>query len=126
MFTILPFFLWQHHAKFVLDAQQRAQHVGIEGCRVAVRSLLRYRAGHAFRTGIVHSDIQTAKSSDGLVDQVTHVFFAAYVGADELRFRTCLTHFTDELLAFFVAPTGNNNLSTLLSKLECSRPSDAR
>jgi hypothetical protein len=29
-------------------------------------------------------------------------------------------------LAFFVAPTGNNNLSTLLGKRECRRPSDAR
>src|SRR5216684_7965582 len=107
-------FLWQHRAKFVLHAQQRTEHVRIERCRVAVRSLLRYGAGHTFRTGSVYSDIQTAKSFHGLVDQVTHVFFAAHIGADELRFSTCLTHFTDELLTFFVAPTGNNNLSTLL------------
>src|ERR1700676_3263176 len=118
-------FLWQHHAKFVLHAQQRAEDVGIERCRVAVRSLLRYRAGHAFRTGSVYSDIQTAKSFHGLIDQVTYVFFAAHIGADELRFRTCLTELTDELLAFFVAPTGNNNLSTLLGKSEGRRPSDA-
>src|SRR5882762_10814914 len=118
-------FLWQHHAKFVLHAQQRAEYIGIERCRVAVRSLLRYRAGHAFRTGRVYSDIQTAKSFHGLVDQVTYVLFAAHIGADELSFRTCLTDFTDELLAFFVAPTGNNDLSTLLGKRECRRPSDA-
>src|SRR5258707_14031638 len=112
-------FLWQHHAKFVLHAQQRSEHVGIERCRVAVRSLLRYRAGHAFRAGSVHSDIQTAKSFHGLVDQVTYVFFPAHIGADELRFRTSLTDFTDELLAFFLAPTGNNNPSTLLGKRDC-------
>jgi hypothetical protein len=41
-------FLWQHHAKFVLHAQQRAEHVRIERCHVALRSLLRYKAGHAF------------------------------------------------------------------------------
>ena len=49
----------------------------------------------------------------------------AHIDADELRFRTSLTDFTDELLAFFVAPTGDNNLSTLLGKRECRRPSDA-
>jgi hypothetical protein len=65
-----------------------------------------------------------AKSFHGLVDQVAYVFFAPHIGADELGFRTCLTDFTDELLAFFAAPTGNNNLGTLLSKRECRRPSD--
>src|SRR4029077_5599156 len=118
-------FLWQHHAKFVLHAQQRAEDVGIERCRVAVRSLLRYKAGDAFHTGSVYGDIQTSKSFHGLIDQVAYVFFAAYIGADELRFRTCLADFTDELLAFFVAPTGNNDLSTLLGKSEGRRPSDA-
>jgi hypothetical protein len=44
-------------------------------------------AGHAFRTGRVHSDIQTAIPFHGLVDQVVYVFLAAYIGADELRFR---------------------------------------
>src|ERR1700674_287076 len=87
-------FLWQHHTKFVLHAQQRAEHVGIEGCHVVVRSLLRYGAGHALRTGSVYSDIQTAKSLHDLVDQVTYVFFVAHIGADELRYRTCLTDFT--------------------------------
>src|SRR2546426_1863540 len=85
---------------------------------------LGYRAWHAFRTGSVHSDIQMAKSFHGLVDQVAYVFFAPHIGADELGFRTCLTDFTDELLAFFAAPTGNNNLGTLLGKRECRRPSD--
>src|SRR4029077_8019716 len=107
-------FLWQHHAKFVLHTQQGPEHVRIERCRVAVRSLLRDRAGHTFRTGSVYSDIQTAKSFHGLVDQVAHVFFAAHVGADELRFRTCLTDFTDELLSFFVAPAGNSNTRAFL------------
>src|SRR6202171_3502088 len=117
--------LWQHYAKFVLHAQQGPEHVRIERCRVAVRSLLRYMAGHAFRTGSVYSDIQTAKSFHGLVDQVPYVFFAAHIGADELRFRTCLQAFTDELLAFFLAPTGNDNLRAFLGESEGRRPSDA-
>ena len=123
---MLPFFLWQHHAKFVLHAQQCAEHVGIERCHVVVRSLLRHRAGHAFRTGSVYSDIQMAKSFHGLVDQVAYVFFAPHIGTDELRFRARFADFTNELLAFFVAPTGNNNLGTLLGKRECRRPSDPR
>ena len=50
---------------------------------------------------------------------------AAYIGTDELRFCTFFADFTDQLLAFIVMPTGNNNLSTLLSKGEGSRPPDA-
>jgi hypothetical protein len=49
----------------------------------------------------------------------------AYIGVDEFRFRTCLTDFTDEFLAVFVTPTGNNNLSTFRGKRECRCPSDA-
>src|ERR1700686_5522279 len=118
-------FLWQHHAKFVFHAQQRAEHVSIERSGVAVRSLLRYRAWHAFRTGSVHSDIQTAKSFHGLVDQVSYVFFVAHIGTDEFRFGTCLADFTDDLLALFVAPTGNNNLRAFLGKSEGRSPSDS-
>src|SRR5260370_13665240 len=92
--------LWQHSAKFVPHAQQGPEHVRIERCRVAVRSLLGYRAGHAFRTSSVYSDIQTAESFHGLVDQFAHVFFAAYIGADELRLRTVFPDFLDHLLAF--------------------------
>src|SRR3977135_1829157 len=84
-------FLWQHHAKFVLHAQQRAEHVGLERRRVAVRSLLRHWAGHPFRTRSVYGDIQTAKPFHGLVDQVTYVVFAAHIGTDELRVPTSLT-----------------------------------
>src|ERR1700686_1651773 len=90
-------FLRHHYAKFVLHAQQRTEHVCIERGRVAVRSLLRYRAWHAFRTGSVHSDIQMAKSFHGLFDQVAYIFLAAYIGADELRFRTFSADFTDQL-----------------------------
>src|ERR1700686_5931374 len=118
-------FLRHHYAKFVLHAQQRTEHVCIERGRVAVRSLLRYRAWHAFRTGSVHSDIQTAKSFHGLVDQVSYVLFVAHIGTDEFRFRTCLADFTDDLLALFVAPAGNNNLRAFLGKSERRSPSDA-
>jgi hypothetical protein len=92
-------FLRQHHAKFVFHAQQCAEHIRIERRRVALGSLLHHRAGHAFRTGGVHRDIQTAIPFHGLVDQVAHVLLAAYIGADELRFRTVVADFTDQLLA---------------------------
>jgi len=117
--------LWQHHAKFVLHAQQRAEHIRVERRRVALSSLLHHWAGRAFRTGGVHSDIQTAIPFDGFVDQVACVLLAAHIGADELRFRTFLADLTDQLLAFFVTPTGNNNLSAFLGKCEGRCPPDA-
>src|SRR6266446_6829869 len=40
----------QHHAQLMLQAQQRAQHVGVKGARVALSGLLRYRTGLAFGT----------------------------------------------------------------------------
>src|SRR5260370_29226860 len=119
-------FLWQHPAKFVLHAQQGAEHVGIERRRVAFRSLLGHGAGCAFGASAVDSDIQAAKSFHRLVDQIAYVFFSADIGADELRFRTGVTDFTDELLAFFVAPAGNDNLSAFPGKREGRRASDAR
>ncbi len=91
--------LWQHHAKFVLHAQQCSEHVRIERRRVALCSLLRYRAGH--------------------------VFFAAYIGANEIRFRTLFADFSDQVLAFFVTPTRDNKLSAFLGKREGRCPPDA-
>jgi hypothetical protein len=87
--------------------------------------LLRHRAGHTFRTGSVYSDIQPAKSFHGFIDQVAYVFFVAHIGAYEICPRTCGADFTGELLAFFVVPTGNDNVSSLLGKRESRRPSDA-
>jgi hypothetical protein len=44
----------------------------------------------------------------------------------ELRFRAFLADFTDQLLAFFVMPAGNNNLSALIGKREGRCAPDAR
>src|SRR5207253_4772688 len=56
--TALP--LRQHHAQLMLQAQQCAQHIRVEGARVALSGLLNYRAGLAFGTCIVDGHVQAA------------------------------------------------------------------
>ena len=50
---------------------------------------------------------------------------AAYIGTDELRFCTFFADFADQLLAFIVMPTGNNNLCAFVGKREGRCPPDA-
>jgi hypothetical protein len=70
----------------------------------------------------MQADVRTLKY---LVDQVAYVVFVAHIGAYELRFRACLTDFTDELLAFFVVPTSKNNPSAIPGESEGCRSPDA-
>ena len=114
-----------HHAQLVLHAEQRTEHVGVEGGRVAVGGLLGHRAGLAFGAGGIDGHIQTAKARDGFVDQAAHIVFVAHIGPYKFRFRAEFAELVNQLLAFFVAPTGNNNLCAFLGKREGRRPSDA-
>jgi hypothetical protein len=64
---MLPRTLGKHHAHFVLHAEQRTQDVCVEGRGIAFCSLVRQRAGCAFRSSAIDS-IQTTKARDSLID----------------------------------------------------------
>src|SRR6202040_2068112 len=81
---------------------------------IAFRGLLRDPAALAFGASIVHCNIETPKSRDGLVDHIADVVLLANVGVDELGFRTGGTQFLDEPLAGLVTPASHDHLRALL------------
>ena len=100
---MLPFLCGSITPKFVLHAQRNVPKRTLvsKGCG---RSFPQFApvigARHAFQCRLVFTATSTwPRSFHSFVDQVTHVFFAAYICMDEFRFRTCLTDFTDEFLA---------------------------
>ena len=52
----------------MLHAEERAEHIGVECCSVAVGRLLRHRARVTFGAGAVYGRIQTTEARDGLID----------------------------------------------------------
>ena len=79
--------------QLMLQAQQRAQHVSVEGGRVILRGLLHYRSGLAFRTRSVDGHVQAAKPLDGLINQTAHIVFEAHVGAEVFSLHAERTQF---------------------------------
>jgi hypothetical protein len=75
-----------HHAQLVLHAEQRAEHVSVEGGRVAFSGLINYRAWLALCACGVDGGVDPAKPLNSLVDQAAHVVLVAHVGTDERRF----------------------------------------
>ena len=79
----------------MFHAQQRAEHVGVEGGRVAVGGLLRHRAGLAFSTGVVDGHIEATKARDSLIDQgAWYIVLVLYVRAQELGLGAELAQFS--------------------------------
>jgi hypothetical protein len=80
--------LGHHHAELVLHAKESAKHVGIEGGRVGISSLLDEWTRLALGAGTVDRYIEPAQTRDGLVDEMAHLILAPYVGFDEGSLRT--------------------------------------
>jgi len=100
----------------MLHAKQHAEHIGIEGGRVALRCLLRHRTWLAFGAGVVDRHIEPAEARHGLVDQVAHVVFVAHVSADEFSFHAEAAELLGQSMSLLVAAAGDNNPGTLLSE----------
>src|ERR1700704_1264382 len=62
-----------HHAQFVLHAEQRAKHIGVEGGCVAFGSLLSHRSRPTFGACGIDGGVDPAEACDGLVDEVTNL-----------------------------------------------------
>ena len=74
--------LRKHHAQLMLHAQQRAEHVGVEGGRVALGGLLRQGTGLALGARVVDGHIQPTESRDRLIDQRANFIIMANVGTN--------------------------------------------
>jgi hypothetical protein len=114
-----------HHAKLVLHAEKRAEHVGIEGRGIAFGGLLRHWAWLALGAGIVDGHIQAAKALHGAIDKIAHVVFMAHVGVHELGLGAQLAQFGGQGLASVIAAAGHNDAGSFVSESEGRGTSDA-
>jgi len=88
-----------HDARFVLHAQDDAEDVGVERRGVGLGGLVDDRADPTFGARIVHRYIEASEPLDGLVDERADVVLMAYIGVDELGFRTVRAQLLGECLA---------------------------
>src|SRR2546421_1249675 len=88
-----------HHAQLMLNAEQRPEHVGVEGGSIGVGVLLRHRTGLAFGAGVVDGRVQPTKPRDGLIDQVPHLVLVAHIRAQEFDVSAERAQLSREFLA---------------------------
>jgi hypothetical protein len=93
----------------VLQAEQHAEHIGVERRCIAFGGLLRDRAGLAFGAGVVDGDVETAEARDCLVDEITDIVLVADVGADEFGLRAKRAQLLGQRLSGFVAAAGDDD-----------------
>jgi hypothetical protein len=105
-----------HDPQLVLQAQKRAEHIGIDHPCIAVGRLLGQRARFSFGAGIVDRDIQPAEAPDSLFDKVAHVVFVTHVRQNESGFSAEATKLDFECLAFGLAEAGYNDRCAFFGK----------
>src|SRR5260370_14182339 len=110
----------------MLHTEECAENGGIEGGRVALRGLLRHRAGLAFGSGGVDGHIEATEARHGLIDQVSYVVLVAYIGIHVFRLRMECAELSHQILAGFVASTRDNDARTLLREGQGARSSTTR
>ena len=72
--------LRKHSPNLVLHTQQNAKHIGVEDRSVVLDSYIGGRTNNTFCAGVVDCDIETAETSDGLVDQILDVILMTNIG----------------------------------------------
>ena len=87
--------------------------------------MLRHGTPLAFGTCVIDGDIQLTKSRNRLVDQVSYIYLVAYVRSYEFSLCFSGAEIPDQLLAGFVASTGDNDTRAFLRKDQSDGASDA-
>src|ERR1700745_1445071 len=93
---------------------QCAEHIGIEGCGVALRVLLRHRTGLAFRAAGVDGRIQAGEAPDGLIDQLADLIVVLNIDLDDRRASAEAAKLGRKLLAGLLVAAGNDEPGALL------------
>src|ERR1700732_2550875 len=110
----------------MLQAQECAENVGIEGGGIALGGLLRYRTRLAFGAGGVNSHIQATEARHRLIDQVSYVVLVSYIGFHVFRLRVESAELSHQILAGFVASTRDNDARTFFREGQGGGSSNAR
>src|SRR2546428_5709690 len=93
----------------MLHAQQRAEHIGVEGGGEGGGGLLRHGAGLAFGAGVVDGGVQATEARNGPIDQVPYVVLLAHIRAQEFDFNAERAKLSGEFLAGRLVTTSYND-----------------
>ena len=99
----------QHCANLVLHAEKHTKHIGVEDSSIVLGVCICSGLGITHGTGVIDGNVQTAETSDGLVDEVFDFLFMPHVGAQKFGFRAEFAQLGGKLLAFVVVASGNNH-----------------
>src|SRR5712664_4155912 len=108
--------LRRHHAQLMFQAEQHAEHIGVEGGGVAFGGLIDDQAPLALGTRIVDGGVDPAEASYGLIDQVAHLVFVTDVGLDECGFGAQAAKLGLESLAFGLPAAGDDEAGAVLGE----------
>jgi hypothetical protein len=116
--------LRRHDPQFVLQAEDHTKDIGVESGGIGLRSLIDERAGLSFRAGVIHCDINTAKSFDGLIDQLPDIILMADIRLNELSLSSQGAEFLSEFKTFLLAPAGNDDLCAVVGESQRGSAAD--
>jgi len=105
-----------HYAQLVLQAEQRTQHIGIEGGGVAFAALIDEWTRLPFGARGIDGGVNAAEACNSLVDQIAHLVVVAHVGANEGGFGAEAAEFGFQCLAFRFAASRCDDACAFLGK----------
>src|SRR5471030_445555 len=105
--------LRNHYRQLIFQAEEDAQHVGVEDGVVVLDGLAGDRAADAFVAGVVDGDVEAAVAGHGRFNQFAHVVFLADVGQHEVGFGTELAQFGLQFGAGLGAAARDDQLGAL-------------
>src|SRR6266850_33120 len=109
----------------MLHAEQRPEHIGVEGGGIGVGGLLRHRTGLAFGAGVVDGRVQATEACDGLIDQVPHLVLVAHIRAQEFDVGAERAQLLRELLAGGLMATSDHDSVTFAREGQRRRTPDS-
>jgi hypothetical protein len=66
------------------------------------------------------------KARDGLIDQAAYIVLVSHIGAQKFGLSAELAEFSDQLLAFIIVSTRDNEAHSLMSEGQCRGATHAR
>src|SRR5471030_1675289 len=105
--------LRNHYRQLIFQAEEDAQHVGVEDGVVVLDGLAGDRAADAFVAGVVDGDVEAAVAGHGRFDELPHVVFLADVGQHEVGFGAELAQFGLQFGAGLGAAARDDQLGAL-------------
>src|ERR1043166_8165572 len=93
----------------MLHAEQRAEHIGVEGGGVGIGGLLCHGGGVAFGAGAVDGGIQATEARDGPIDPAPYVVLLAHIRAHEFDVSAERAKLSREFLAGRLVTTSDND-----------------